>query len=234
MLSTTVKPEALAAHPVLGALSPDERQTLMASSVVCEYHGGRTISANRESMVVFLLEGCARALQPAQPHQLVRVVRAPAVFGDAEALTGEPAAEVAESLGPVVVLRVPRALFLAWVAQSGSFARAAMTSISARACETLRQRQAIASSELNVSVDGLLRLYAAVLPLDAKGVRVTHEDLARDLGVSRRSIVRTMTALRERWRVSFLSPPSRKDWQAELDNPVPAERDRAPTETRRW
>ncbi len=192
-------------HPHLALLDPDVRTKLERASRVVPFGAKRPILREGEPAryVYCLLEGAVRVFHRAEDGRevVVKLFRAPALFGEMEVLVDSPWLEYVTTIEPWKVRSIPADAFRALIASQPRFTRSLVRDLSARLCIATRNERALAFVDIDGRVANLLLDYVQLAgePLDEGiriGVPLSQKSLANDLGASRKSIVRAFEKLR--------------------------------------
>ena len=194
--------EAVLAHPLFDGCAPQRVEALAALGERLSYGPGDTILRQGEPAwhVFVLLTGVVRVLISSEEgHQITaKLFKAPAVFGEMEALTATPFIESVEVMRRATVLRFSVDAFEEVMAQDGRVTRNLLVDV----CHRFRvsaQNQAFAAFE-NVErrLANLLLSYARTLGTKvAEGIQLvgeglTQEAMAQGIGVNEKSVRRTL------------------------------------------
>ncbi len=150
-----------------------------------------------------LVRGSVRVFyrSPAGNEVVVKLFRAPAVFGEMECLTHIPYLETVAALEKSLALAVPRETLLAALHRCPVLTRNLLDDVAARLCIAAQNERALAFNPVEVRLANLLTTYVDFFGLPvAEGLKIriplTQDDLANGLGVARRSITRAL----KRWQ----------------------------------
>lgn len=130
---------------------------------------------------------------------VAKVFRGPAVFGEMECLSAIPYLESVQAIERSHLWVIPREDLLATLARSHAFTRSLLNDVAARLCIAAQNERSLAFDPVEVRLAHLLLTYADLFGLpDAEGtllrVPLSQDELARALGVTRRSVTRTLAA----------------------------------------
>jgi CRP-like cAMP-binding protein len=132
---------------------------------------------------------------------VVKAFSAPALFGEAEALSGICYLESVAALTPVELLAIPAQRFAALLSDEPSLATALCLDLAARLAISSYDEKSIAFDPATVRLANYLLDYAGWIG-DGEGelkVDLTQQDMAKAIGVTRRSIAKDVaTWQRER------------------------------------
>ena len=131
---------------------------------------------------------------------VVKLFRAPAVWGEMECLNGIPYLETVETLERVVALEVPIPAFVDALGSSPALTRNLLDDVSARLCIAAQNERSLAFHPVETRLANLFSTYVDFYGLPVQeGIKIriplTQDDLANGLGVARRSITRAL----KRW-----------------------------------
>jgi len=192
-------------HPLLGLLSASALEAIGKSGRTTRFRQNRTVMrAGRASDEVFcLLSGAVRIYHRAEDGMevLVMLQRAPSLFGAMEVISGQPFLENAMTLEPSLIYRIPADLYRKLVMTQPAFARAVLTDQAQRLCRMSDNKRALAFFDVDARLASLLIDYANYSG-DVQGDNIrlrlplTQERLAQDLGVSRKSLSRSLSKLK--------------------------------------
>jgi CRP-like cAMP-binding protein len=129
---------------------------------------------------------------------LVKIVGAPAVFGQMELIFGQPRQEYVECFEPCAVARLPASEFMAYLRADAEACFVMLKDVASRLAIAAYNERALAFLDANTRLAGLfLSFLEAFGERSDDGVTLkikrTYEMLARCLGVTVRSIDRAMT-----------------------------------------
>jgi CRP-like cAMP-binding protein len=133
---------------------------------------------------------------------LVKLFRAPALFGEMEVMAERPFLEYVMTLEYSTILQVPSDLFHKLVRSQPRFAQAIAVDLAARLCIATHNERALAFDDVETRLANLLLDYAQFFgaPEGNGAIRLTvplsQESMARDLAVSRKSLTRSLLKLK--------------------------------------
>jgi CRP-like cAMP-binding protein len=187
-------------NPIFKRLAATEKARLVAASEQRRYERGEKILSEGElaEHVYLLAKGSARIFHASQGREIViKVFRAPAVFGEAESLSRVPFLENVDALSPCEVLKMPIAAVLRALHSDVSAALVMLIDVSTRLAISSLNERSIAFDPVTVRLAKYL-LDFGVWTNDpgAPQLRIdlTQDDMAAALGVSRRAIASDMLA----------------------------------------
>ena len=187
-------------HPLFLALEEHARRALLSSSRMVSFRADRTIFREGEAAesVYFLLLGAVRLFHKSGDAEVtVEMLRAPALFGEMEVLGGRNYLAHAKTLERSEILLVPASLFRQLVDKQPAFTAVLARSLSARLLIASWNERCLAFDDIDTRLANLLLDYVSLAgdPCDG-GVRIrtklSQERMAADLGVSRRSVIRSL------------------------------------------
>ncbi|MCB9557139.1 MAG: Crp/Fnr family transcriptional regulator [Deltaproteobacteria bacterium] len=195
---------ALANHPVLGTLSEAALQQVCLSATARTYRARATVKREGDLAEHFcvLLEGRVQLYHSGEGGMRVAIrdLRAPAVFGEFELLSGsERSMHSVQALTYSTLLWVPKDSFLELVRREHAFSLAVLSDISRRHCIAVSNERVFALSRLRTRLASYLLTELERESIDMANlaiVEVTQTDLADLLGVSLRAIAKEVAALR--------------------------------------
>lgn len=192
-------------HPMLARLHREVLESLLAQSRLVPYRAGRPVlrEGAAPEHVYCLIEGAVRVFHRNGEGEeiLVKLFKAPALFGEMEVLVGSRFLEHVSTIEPSRILHVPAAWFRRLVETDASFCRALVVDLSARLCIATQNERALAFLDADSRIANLLLDYASVASRpDGDGlileVRLTQDGIARDLALSRKTVTRTLQRFR--------------------------------------
>jgi CRP-like cAMP-binding protein len=196
--------DAFSAHPLIAALPDAERGALRAASVVREAGADETIlrEQDRSDQVFLLLDGVVRIFYvgPQGSEITAKVLAAPALFGETEALCGVPFMESARAIDRAVVLVVPAPHFDKLLATHASFAHAVVRDLAARFAASIYHEKSLAFDPVTVRLANFVLDHLEWSTVNGRAlphIVLTQEELAAAIGVSRRSITKDLTLWKE-------------------------------------
>lgn len=151
-----------------------------------------------------LLSGVARVFYTAPDgrRMMAKLFTAPAVFGEMELLVGRTRLETVDILVRAELLVTSADVLKKTLATSPTFAHQLLVDVCARLCVAAQNERSLAFDSARAKVAGLLLSYARVFGAKVAGgvqiVReITQEELADGLGLSHKSVQRTLDDWRE-------------------------------------
>ncbi len=171
--------------------------------------GGRVLEEGDPSDHLFILIRGVVGVFYSSPDGidvLVKVFGAPAVFGEMELVFGQARQEYVECFEECVVARVPGQDFMRIMRSDSEACFVMMKDVSARLCIAAYNERALAFCDAATRLAGLFLTFIEAYGEDEPDggttlkLKLTYDVLARCLGVTQRSIDRTMTTwMKEGW-----------------------------------
>ena len=196
-----------ARHPLLAVLDAPVLAAVVSASKLITFRAKRTILKEGEPplQAFCLLSGAVRVFHRNVDGNEVtlKLFKAPALFGEMEVLAGRPFMEYVTTLELSDILLVPAAVVIKLIKTQRAFAEAMAVDLSFRLCIASHNERALAFCDVDTRLANLLVDYAELSgePYEGGGVRITvaltGESMARDLAVSRKSMVRALAKLEE-------------------------------------
>ena len=204
-LSETIKKASQ--HPLLAVLDADVLTTVVRASKLTTFRAKRTFlkEGDPPQQAFCLLAGAVRVFHRSVDGNevTVKLFRAPALFGEMEVLAGRPFMEYVTTLEASDILLVPASVILKLVKTQRAFAEAMAVDLSLRLCIATHNERALAFCDVDTRLANLLVDYAELAgePSGPSEIRITvpltGDSMARDLAVSRKSMVRALAKLEE-------------------------------------
>ncbi len=186
--------------PLVRGLSLPQLQRFQSEGRVVRYREGRPVftGASGAGRVVMLLKGAVKVSleSPDRRGRLVRLAKAPELFGISEALNRQPTLERVICLTPAVTLEVPTELFLSSMRSSAGFASAVAEQLGRAYLATLSFQPRGVEQDVATRVAALMARYEELLIDAERALRPSQAKLAEDLGLSRRTVVRGVRRLK--------------------------------------
>jgi CRP-like cAMP-binding protein len=197
---TAPDPRSLHSHPLFFGVDPAViARCSQAGTYRVVAPGAPLSSAGDPGRLVLLLAGSAReASTTAEGEELMHALhRAPDVIGEVESVLGGPARTECRAIERCVVLQIDRAAVSAALGACPRFAANVARRLAARLQAAEEKQLALAFEAVGSRLAALLLEYAEVygLPVpEGTKIRVPlcQDDLARSLGVARRSVTRAL------------------------------------------
>jgi CRP/FNR family cyclic AMP-dependent transcriptional regulator len=193
----------LSEHPVFAGVAPEVLARLTdAAQPLAPGDDEELLSEGESELALFvLLAGSVKVLyrSPEGLELVVKLLAAPAVFGEMECIAGIPYLESVVAVERARLLRIPSAAFLAAVQESHALCANLLGDVAKRLCIAAQNERALAFHPVESRLAQLLLTYLDLYGLpapDGRMIRVplTQEGLAQALGVNRRSITRALAA----------------------------------------
>jgi CRP-like cAMP-binding protein len=207
--------DLLATHP-LWDTAPRELRELAATkmSVRRLRVGARVLSEGDPADAIHLLvDGCVRVFYATsdQAQITVKIFRAPAMFGEAEAVsgfvgTGTVWQETVQTVVPSTVLTTPVADYLALLARAPAIAMLHFVDVCERFSRCIGSERSTHEGSLDQRVLGLLAAYAKTFG-DQRGRetiidhKLSYDSLAMELGATSRTVARAIQRLSKAGRL---------------------------------
>ncbi|MBI5508978.1 MAG: Crp/Fnr family transcriptional regulator [Deltaproteobacteria bacterium] len=201
---TTLASLHVTCHPLLATLGDRQLQAVRAHGRLVTFRERRSISKpGSEPKCGLLLQGTLRTYRrgPSGAELTVSHLQAPAVFGASDALCGPDLAGGIGTVTASTVVLLPLGLFAQLVKTQPAFAQGVLQELAEGAAAAAEQQAALAFESVDTRLVGLLMTYVRVCGTPERdGVRLdlhlSQESLARDLGVSRKSLTRSLKKLK--------------------------------------
>jgi CRP-like cAMP-binding protein len=190
--------------PIFAGVEPALLERLVSRSLTRVFVANEQLLQEDEAARAFFVlhRGSVRVFyrSPSGFEVVVKLFRAPSVFGEMECINNIPYLETVEALEKVVALEVPRPVLLEALAASPALTRNLLDDVCARLCIAAQNERSLAFNPVEVRLANLLVTYVDFYGLPvAEGIKIriplTQDDLANGLGVARRSITRAL----KRW-----------------------------------
>jgi len=201
---TSSSSDALAQNPVFSVASPEERGRLIGASRQRTFAAGEPIIVEGQTAesVFALEEGAVRVfhLSPKGEEVVVKLFRAPAIFGEAEALGGVTHQEHVSALGVSRVLVIPLRAVVQLLRAEPECAFRLLVDVAARLAIAAYNEKSLAFHPLTIRLANYLLDYAAwTNPPGAPELRIslTQDEMAAAVGGTRRSVAKDMIAWQE-------------------------------------
>jgi len=198
----------LEGHPVFAHVPPAVRQALVEAGVAERPADGEVVLAEGDAPAFFVLTaGSVKVLYRNEDglELVVKLLEAPAVFGEMECIAGIGHLESVEAVERVRLLRVPAQAFLAAVRDSHALCANLLSDVAKRLCIAAQNERALAFHPVESRLAQLLLTYLDLYGLPCEGghmirIPLTQEGLAQALGINRRSVTRAL----QRWSAEGL------------------------------
>lgn len=199
-MPAAVTPSSAASHPLLALLPADVLAAVVRSSEQIAYRAKRSILKEGEAAnhVFCLLDGAVRVFfrNGDGSEVTVKLFRGPALFGEMEVLARRPFIEHVTTLERSTILRIPADTFRKLVATQNAFTIALVHDLSQRLCIAGDNERRLAFADVDARLATLLLDHVALIgEAEPIVLKVTGQGLSQDLGVSRKSMVRSLRKL---------------------------------------
>jgi len=191
-----------AAHPIVAPLSEEGRASLWNAGRLTSFAAGAQLTREGDDVEFYwlLLSGSVRVYYTsAQGFEVtVKIFAAPAAWAEMQILTAHRHTEDCVCVEDAVALCVPKAFFVAFLDAHPAFMRQVLIDTSARFLIAAQNERALAFLTVAERLAHVLLSYVRTYGEDTGcGIRITvrlsHEQLAADLGVVKKSITRTLS-----------------------------------------
>lgn len=189
------------AHPVFEGVEREVVEQILARAVERTFDPTAYVLMEDHPDVAFfvLLKGSVKVLyrSPEGLEVVVKLFRAPAVFGEMECLTGVPYLETVQALERSVVLELPCAELISALRRSHALTFNVLGDLAARLCIAAQNERSLAFHPVETRLANLLLtyldFYGLPVPLGTRiRIPLSQDDLANALGVARRSVTRAL------------------------------------------
>ena len=191
-----------AAHPVTACLSAGARAAMWGAGRVRRFVPGDALSREGDDVGFYwlLLSGSVRVFyaNPSGLEVTVKIFAAPAAWAEMQILTDHCHTEDCVCVEAATCFCLPKSDFLRVLDQEPAFMRQVLVDTSARFLIATQNERALAFLTVPERLAHLLLSYLRVYGEDVgAGVRIatrlSHEQLAADLGVVKKSVTRTLS-----------------------------------------
>lgn len=198
---------AAKAHPLLHVVDPAVLASLCASCAIATWPAKHTVLREGDPSVhvFFLLRGTARVFHrdAAGSEFLLKLFRAPALFGEMEALTGRPFLENVATLEESDALLIPTKTVHHLLETQHAFARALVFDLASRICISAHHLSSLAYGNVESRLANLLLDYRELFGVAIDGgtrleIALSQEKMAHDLAVTRKALGEALASLRRR------------------------------------
>lgn len=198
-------------HPIVAPLGEEGRTSLWNAGRLVHFAPGAQLTREGDDVEFYwlLLQGSVRVYYTsAQGFEVtVKIFAAPAAWAEMQILTRHRHTEDCACVEDAVVLCIPKSFFLTFLDQHPGFMRQVLIDTSARFLIAAQNERALAFLTVAERLAHLLLSYVRLYGEDdGHGIRITvklsHEQLAADLGVVKKSITRTLSQWTEEGIVS--------------------------------
>lgn len=193
---------AFDAHPICAPLESGARDALWSSGRVCRFAPGEHLTREGDAVDFYwlLLKGSVRVYYASSEgfEVTVKIFAAPAAWAEMQILTEHVHTEDCVCVEEAHTLCVPRAQFSQFLDDHPRFMRQVLIDTSARFLIAAQNERALAFLTVPERLAHLLLSYVRVYGRDDGGgvkidTKLSHEQLAQDLGVVKKSITRTLS-----------------------------------------
>ena len=190
--------------PPLQACAEETRARLVAASAGTQLTTGERVLTAGEipDRIVVFSEGVLRVFHAASPERefTVKLLRAPVAVGLVEVITGNPWAGSVETLTPAAAVELPAWALRAEFGRDASLVRALLSNLAMLFEGTIRSNRHLGFDDCETRLLRVLLEYADHFGRASAGGTLVRfplslERLAREVGVTRRSIDRAMAGL---------------------------------------
>lgn len=201
----------LRSHPLLASLDAAALDSLVSAGTSITQRSKRPVlkDGSAGDTVYFLLAGSVRVFHrgPKGTEVLLKLLRAPAMFGEIEVIAKRPYAEDVVTLEESQLLAVPASVFRVLLSRYPDFCAAVLDDVANRFCVAARNIKAVAFADVQMRLAAVLLDYAALAAAggpegEVIAAPVSQESLARDLAVSRKAVQNALAALQKRGYVT--------------------------------
>ncbi len=207
--------DLLATHPLWDSAARELRELAARKMTVRRLRvGARVLSEGEPADSIHLLvDGCVRVFYAtsAQAQITVKILRAPAMFGEAEAVsgfvgTGSVWQETVQTVVPSTVLTTGVADYLALLARAPAIAMLHFVDVCERFSRCIGSERSVHEGSLDQRVLGLLSAYAKTFGETTQGEtlidhKLSYESLAFELGATARTVARAIQRLTQAGRL---------------------------------
>ncbi|MCC7386620.1 MAG: Crp/Fnr family transcriptional regulator [Deltaproteobacteria bacterium] len=193
-------------HGLLATLEPAVLEKVVRASKIVHLRPDRPLvkSGDPPDYLYCLLRGTVRVFykDDAGGEVLIKLFRAPAILCEMEVLTQVPVLPNARTLSDSDVLYVPAEIFRQLVRTEPKLAQVLVFDLARRLCVSRDQARSLAFADTERRISNLLLDYAQLFGIKTDdGVRIevslSQDDMARDLGVSRKAVNLVLSKLKD-------------------------------------
>ncbi|MDP2342581.1 MAG: Crp/Fnr family transcriptional regulator [Deltaproteobacteria bacterium] len=191
-----------AEHPIVAPLDDAARDSLWSAGRLTPFTPGQHLSREGDDVDFYwlLLRGIVRVYYTSTEgfEVTVKIFAAPAAWAEMQILTNHRHTEDCVCVEDAWALCIPKAFFARFLDQHPAFMRQVLVDTSARFLIATQHERALAFLTVPERLAHLLLSYVRVYGVEGTaGVRIraklSHEQLAADLGVVKKSITRTLS-----------------------------------------
>jgi CRP-like cAMP-binding protein len=186
-------------HPIFGRATPAALERLVAASCARRFERGEPILSQGDAgRSVFSLErGAVRVFHsiPTGKQLTLRLFRAPAIFGEAEAWSGIPYIENVEAVETSDVLVMPIEAVEALLRTESECAIQTIRDLARRFALTIYNEKSLAFSPATMRLASFLVDYVTFNQAEGEArpfIDLTQDDMAAAIGVTRRAVAHDM------------------------------------------
>lgn len=197
---------SLQEHPILDGVSVAVRATILEQGLIRVYAPGTLLNAEGDPSdhYWFLCSGSARVFyrSPDGFEVTVKIFQAPAAWAEMEILTGHPHIEDCAAVDKATALLLPKQVFVRLLDEDRRFSHNVLYDTCSRFLIAAQNERALAFMPVEQRLAHMLLAYVRVYGVAVAGgvgirIKLSHSDLARDLGVVKKSVTRTLARWRE-------------------------------------
>lgn len=196
---------ALRDHPLLAGVTEATVERVVAEGRIEVFEAGKTLSRDGDTADYwFLTHGSTRVFysSPSGLEVTVKIFQAPAAWGEMEVLMDHPHIEDCVAVDRATVVRLKKPVFEKLLADSQPFMRNVLYDTCARFLIAAQHERALAFMSVPQRLAYLLLAYVRMYGVSVEGgiairVRLSQAELARGLGVTRRSVERALAELKQ-------------------------------------
>ncbi|MEO6951207.1 MAG: Crp/Fnr family transcriptional regulator [Polyangia bacterium] len=189
----------LRANPIFADATADSVRVLLAESRVHSYAADELVLEEGQDaeQVWLLLDGAVRVYHASDTGEevLIKLFRAPAVFGEAESFAGIPFVENVRATEASTALVVPLDTLVAYLEQKPRAAIRLLADVAQRLAISAYDEKSLAFHPITMRLaNHLLDLADLAPPGTVPLIRASQEQLATAIGATRRSVAKDMGA----------------------------------------
>ena len=191
-----------AAHPIVAQLNEEGREALWSAGRLCQFQPAEHLTREGADVDFYwlLLRGTVRVYYTSVDgfEVTVKIFAAPAAWAEMQILTNHRHTEDCVCVEEAWTLCVPKSFFSRFLDQHPAFMRQVLVDTSARFLIATQNERALAFLTVPERLAHLLLSYVRIYGEDNGagiriGLKLSHEQLAADLGVVKKSITRTLS-----------------------------------------
>jgi CRP-like cAMP-binding protein len=190
----------LAQNPVFAPAEAAARDCLVRRSSLRRYEADQLVLAEGEpsEQIFALVQGSVRVfhVSPCGDEVALKIFAAPAIFGEAEALSGIPYLEYVRTIDDVQLLVMPTEALLDFLRGEPECTVRMLMDVSARLAIAAYNEKSLAFNPATIRLANYLLDYASWTGSGAAELRVAlnQDEMAAAIGVSRRSVAKDIIA----------------------------------------